>query len=57
VYVTGDQVLGVCEELVGKGTNSPSLRRKAVMMTFEGRNEEEGKLVYNIVETLLFLLP
>jgi hypothetical protein len=57
VYVTGDQVLGVCEELVGKGTSSPSFRRRAIMMTFEGWNEEEGKLVYSVVETLLFSLP
>jgi hypothetical protein len=57
VYVTGDQVLGVCEDLVGKGTSSPSLQRRAVMMTFEGWIEEEGKLVYNVVETLLFLYP
>jgi hypothetical protein len=42
--------------LFWKGNSSPSLRRRAVMMTFEGSNEEEEeKLGYNVVETLLFL--
>jgi hypothetical protein len=46
-----------CEELVWKGNSSPSLQRSFVMMTFEGWNEEEEKLGYNVVETLLFLYP
>jgi hypothetical protein len=49
--------LEFCEELVGKGSSSPSVRRRAVMMTFEGWNEEEEKLVYNVVETLFFFTP
>jgi len=46
-----------CEGLVWKGTGSPSFRRRTVTTTFEGWNEGEGKLVYNVVEPLLFLYP